>query len=123
VDDHVVWTKPQGSGEQVFTLMLPEGQTKTVEFSVRLNLDCTPKAFSQFRIVQAPAHGRLDIGQRASTPHFPAMSPYAACNAAKPLGTAVDYTPAAGYAGADSFAYQDEQSGAPVYRFNVQIRP
>jgi hypothetical protein len=123
VDDRVVWRKPEGMEQHGFAMTIGSGQTRRVDFSVRLNPDCSAKAFPQFRVVQAPAHGRLTIGQSAGTPRFPAGSPFAVCNSVKPMGTAVEYTAAPGYTGADTFAFTSADGGAqaPVLRFDVTV--
>lgn len=124
VDNRVVFTPAPGSDDRAVTLSLPAGKTRTIDFAVRLNADCSPKTLAQFQIVQPPQHGRIDISQRSGTPHFPTNSAFAVCNNAKPLGTALDYTPMAGYSGADSFAFRSiaATGNSPIYHVNVTVR-
>ena len=125
VDDRVVWKPlPTVSREKAYTLTIKADQTTTLEFSYRLNQDCTPKSFSKFRVVQAPERGNVEIGPKDGFPHFPASSPFVTCNQSQAHGVGVSYTPPKGFVGQDAFSFIDEggDGNAPVVKMTLTIK-
>ncbi|MDR3533808.1 MAG: prolyl oligopeptidase family serine peptidase [Rhodopila sp.] len=122
VDDHVVWKPfPTGPRERAYNVTAKADQTTTVDFSSRLNPDCSPKAFAKFRIVQPPTHGRVDIGQKDDFPKFPANSPFAVCNKNPVHGVAVTYTPAQGFTGEDVFIFAEDGATGPTTALKISL--
>jgi dienelactone hydrolase len=122
VDDRVVWKPfPTGPQERAYNVAAKSGQTTMVDFSSRLNPDCTPKAFAKFRVVQPPEHGRVDIGPKDDFPKFPANSPFAACNKSPVHGVAVTYTPAKGFSGGDVFSFADDGATGPATVLKISL--
>jgi hypothetical protein len=125
VDDRVVWQPAStGARERVYTIAAKAGQTTTVDFSYRLNPDCSPRSLAKFRVVQQPKHGRVDIGQKVDLPRFPANSPFVVCNKNPVQGVAITYTPATGFAGDDAFAFAESGAGGveTVFRMSLTIK-
>jgi dienelactone hydrolase len=122
VDDRVVW-KPflTSPPERAYSVTVKADQTTTIDFSSRLNPDCSPKAFAKFKIVLSPVHGRLDIGPKDDFPKFPASSPFAACNKNPVHGVAITYTPAKGFLGQDAFSFADDTTPAPAPTLKISL--
>jgi hypothetical protein len=124
VDDQVVWKPfPIAPPERTYNITVKADQTTSIEFSARLNADCSPRTFAKFKIVLSPAHGRLDIGPKDDFPKFPASSPFAGCNVNPVHGVAVTYTPAKGFSGQDVFSIADDTTPAtaPTLKISVTI--
>jgi len=115
VDDRVVWKPfPAGPRMQAYNVIAKSGQTTTIDFSSRLNPDCSPRELAKFRVVQPPQHGRVDVGPKDGFPKFPAGSPFAACDKNPVHGVAVTYTPANGFSGADAFSFTEDVPAGPA---------
>lgn len=124
VEDRVVWKPSRSeSRERGFNLTLKSNQTSTVNFAVRLNPDCSARAFARIRVGQAPMHGRLEIERQQGNPRFPEGSSYAACNARQVDGIAVRYTPESGFAGSDSFSFveQADSGSEAIFKINANV--
>jgi dienelactone hydrolase len=112
VDDQVVWVKPtagmvaRAAAGPVFQKTVPAGLTATIDFSYRVKPDCTARVVPKLLLTQPPAHGVVRVGERREFPRFPPASPLAACDSVKVDGTALDYTPARGFTGADFLAFE-----------------
>jgi dienelactone hydrolase len=120
VDDQVVW-KP-APGERDFNITAKAGQTTTIDFASRLNPDCTPKAFAELKVVQPPAHGRVDIGPKDDFPKFPSNNPFAVCDKQPVHGIAVTYTPAKGFSGTDVFSFVDAGAQGPTLKISLTVK-
>jgi dienelactone hydrolase len=122
VDDRVVWqpfaTDPH---EHAYNVTVKADRTTTVDFSPRLNPDCSPGGVAKFMIVQPPAHGRVDIGPKDDFPRFPAGSPFAACDKYPVHGVAVTYTPAKGFLGEDVFSFCEDGVAGPTMTRRVSL--
>ena len=123
IDDQVVWKPfPTGSVERGYNVTVRGEQTTAIDFATRLNPDCSVRALAKFRVVQPPAHGRVDIGPKDDFPKFPANSPFAACNNTVVHGVAVSYTPAKGFAGGDVFSFtEDGAAGQAILKISLTI--
>lgn len=123
VDDQVVWRPaPTSPRERDFNITVKAGQTNTIDFSSRLNPDCTPKAFAQLKVVQPPEHGRVDIGPKDDFPKFPPNNPLAACDKQPVHGIAVTYTPAKGFQGSDVFSFVDDATHGPTLKISLTVK-
>jgi dienelactone hydrolase len=122
-DDQVVWKPiPTGPQERNFNITAKAGQTTTIDFASRLNPDCTPKAFAELKVVQPPAHGRVDIGPKDDFPKFPPNNPFAVCDKQSVHGIAVTYTPAKGFSGADVFSFVDAGAHGPTLKISLTVK-
>lgn len=122
VDDRVVWTAPAASThERSYVVTVKPDQTTSLDFSYRLNPDCSPRAFADFKVVQPPKHGEVDIGQKDDFPRFQANSPLAVCNQHPVRGIGVSYTPAKGFMGEDTFTFAETGTGN-VFKMVVTVR-
>jgi hypothetical protein len=122
VDDRVVWTPfAAASRDRAYKVRLKADHSATIDFSSRLNPDCSPKAFVKFTILRPPAHGRVDIGPKDDFPDFPGDSPLAACDKRLVHGVAVTYTPAKGFSGKDVFSFCEDGVSGPTLARSVSL--
>jgi dienelactone hydrolase len=125
IDDHVVWKPfPMGPQERDYAVAAKADQTNTIDFATRLNPDCSPKTLAKFKVVQPPAHGRVDIAPKDDFPKYPASSPLALCDKTPVHGVAVTYTPAKGFLGSDVFSFVDDDTpgSAPVMKITLTVK-
>jgi hypothetical protein len=125
VEDRVVWKPlPVELRERGFNITLKSDQTSTINFAVRLNPDCSSRAFAKIRVGKTPRHGQLEVRQQLGNPRFPEGTPYAKCNAKQVEGMAVRYTPASGFTGPDSFSFveQADNGGETLFKINANVR-
>jgi dienelactone hydrolase len=123
IDDQVVWKPFVGEPpERAYNVAVKPDQTTTIDFASRLNPDCSVKALANFRLIQQPAHGRVDIGPKDDLPKFAATSPFAICNKTPVRGVAVTYTPAKGFSGQDVFSFVDEGAKTPALKISVTVK-
>ena len=122
VDDRVVW-KPFAADlrDRAYKVRVKADHSATVDFSPRLNPDCSPKALVKFMIVQQPAHGRVAIAPKDDFPGFPSDSPLAACDRRLVRGVAVTYTPAKGFSGEDVFSFCEDGLLGPTLTRTVSL--
>jgi hypothetical protein len=109
VDDDVVWT-PQADvrpAPRVFTRVVPAGAPTILNFAFAVNPDCSSKGVPRVWVTQKPAHGAATVERRTDAVRFPPNHPYAVCNGTPTQGTAVVYTPTAGFMGADSVTFEE----------------
>jgi len=125
VDDRVVW-KPfvAGPRERAVSIAAKTDQTTMINFAVRLNPDCSPRVFAKFRVVQAAAHGRVDIGEKLGFSRFPADSPFVVCNTHPVQGMAVTYTPTKAFNGEDFFSFAEDGTGGleTVFKLSLTVK-
>jgi dienelactone hydrolase len=124
VDNDVVWHKPNAADLPVYRKTVAAGTTTTLNFAYGVNPDCSSRGLPKIRVVQAPEHGTATVASREDFPRFPANHPDAACNQRRVAGTAVDYTPAAGFTGADSLAFEEISLDHrdTVFRIAITVR-
>jgi dienelactone hydrolase len=130
VDDDVVWVKPaavmlaHATEALVVRKTVPAGGTATIDISFSVNPDCTARMLPRMAMTQQPAHGLARIGQRLGFPNYPPASRLADCDNVQVEGTALDYTPARGFTGTDSLAFEvSVGTGLPrTYRVALTVQ-
>jgi hypothetical protein len=125
VDGRVVWTPfPAVSREHTYSVSAKADQANMVDFSSRLNPDCSPRTFAKFHVVQLPQHGQVEIGQKSDFPRFAQTSPFSVCNKSPVQGVAVTYTPVKGFNGQDFFAFAEEGPAGleTVFRMTLVVK-
>jgi hypothetical protein len=117
-DNDVVWTGPP---KGVRVMRVAAGKPATVIFAAALNPDCSVRGMAGLRVVQAPAHGVMEVVIKEGEPKFPAGSPLAACNSVLVKGVAAIYTLASGFAGADTVAVKETAVDQQTRVFRVEL--
>lgn len=112
VDNDVVWTGPEPALTQrldrpIYRRTVPAGTTTVLDFSCRVNPDCSSRGIPRLWLVQPPAHGEASIVQGQGFPKFPPDSPFAVCNVLEVPGAILAYTPQAGFTGPDSLVFEE----------------
>ena len=130
VNDDVVWKGQMPAAQAAMDLQplyrstVAAGTTTMLEFSSSLNQDCSSRGLPKIRITQPPAHGVAQVAERNGHPNFSPGTPYAACNAVKVPGVAIDYTPVNGFTGTDLLTFEviTVNKRDSIYRVAVTVR-
>jgi dienelactone hydrolase len=113
VDRKVVWRGAPSAAVRVspplrrVNATVPGGTTSTLDMSYGVNPDCSPRGVPKLWITRPPAHGTAQVATRDDHPRYAQGNPYARCNTVRVPVAVVTYTPATGFAGADSLGFEE----------------
>jgi hypothetical protein len=85
---------------------MPSGTTQKLLFAFNVRPDCSFVDVPVSRLVDQPAHGKLQIAQVEDYPNYPLLNPRYKCNTVPVKGVRISYTPDPGYVGTDEFVYE-----------------
>ena len=120
IDAQVVWASGKETPKD-YTRIVPAGRTSTLNFAYAVNPDCTSRGLPKLWISQPPQHGAAAVLTQDGHPGFPPGHPFAKCNVTSVPGVAVTYTPAAGFAGSDSVAFEESNVDGGRRSFRVAL--
>jgi hypothetical protein len=85
----------------IFHKTTAAGTAMLLNNATSITPDCALLALPVARIVQEPAHGTVRFLRQNIFPSYRPNDPHAGCNKVKVPGIVAEYTPAAGFVGAD----------------------
>jgi transglutaminase-like putative cysteine protease len=77
-------------------------QRLRLDFLFSLNLDCSSMGYATVRVIEAPQHGKITIGNGNGFSTFPQNNPRFVCNKSRSDGVVILYDPDPGFVGIDS---------------------
>lgn len=119
VDDDVVWAKRDDAIHVARTV--PGNMPTLLNFAFGVNPDCTSEGVPKLWTARPPEHGAIDIAQQTAPVQFPANHPFATCNGRMVPGITLRYTPAPGFTGADSLAFEEIDTDRRHLKFDLAL--
>ena len=107
--------------DRVKNFTIAQGTTVRVGFAYSVNPDCTAQAGVSAQILRAPANGEVTIEPGKDVMTVPPGRAFSACNGKTVNGIVTAYSPHAGFAGNDSFAFQSFLPDGESYRNEVNV--
>lgn len=111
-------------GARIFSKTVAAGTTAMLNTATSVNPDCTVTALPTSRITQEPVHGIVRFVQEGVFPSYRPNDPRARCNGMRVPGIVAEYTPAAGFVGADfailEFIFKDGRDVQLKYAITVK---
>ncbi len=83
--------------------VVPAGGRLTGPFWMAINPDCSSLGYPTVRVQSPPQNGAVRIFKGAAFAYFPPYNPRSACNRRRAPAILMEYRPAPGYVGSDSF--------------------
>jgi hypothetical protein len=123
-DNDVVWTPPPAQSAKLYNVTVAADRTTTLNSSFAVNPDCTSRGLPRLWVTQPPAHGTAKSLAIEGFPRFAPTSPLAHCAQQKVPVAVIDYTPDAGFVGADYLVFEEVtvDNQDKVFRISIVVK-
>ena len=100
------------------------GKKSTFGRYFSLNIDCSPSAWFDIKIIKSPENGDANLVATTTEANYTEPNPRVKCNGRSIKSTALEYTPKSGYAGPDSIEVEliTDEGTRSRYTYNIMVR-
>jgi hypothetical protein len=117
-------TSPAFADNAYYNRVVPAGGRFTGQYWMAINPDCSLLDYPTAKVVSPPSNGTVSITKGRAFPFFPPANPRSACNRRRAPATMMEYRPARGFVGSDSFTvdviFPTGAEHTEVYNFTVK---
>lgn len=100
------------------------GKKSTFGRYYSLNIDCSPSAWFDIKIIKSPENGDSNLVETTTQANYTEPNPRVKCNGRSIKSTALEYTPKSGYTGSDSIDVEliTEEGTRSKYTYNIIVK-